>query len=186
MPAAAEQEMEAGRAQRPATVKVWDPFIRIFHWSLVALFALAWLTEEFQPLHQPVGYAILGLVLLRIVWGIVGPGHARFAAFVRSPATTLAYARDLLAGRAPHYRGHNPLAAMMILALLTMLIATGATGWMMTLGTFRSAEWLEEIHEGFAAATLALVGLHVLAVLFMSAVHGENLIRAMFTGRKQA
>ena len=185
MPAAAEREMETGRVERPATVKVWDLFIRIFHWSLVVLFALAWVTEDLQSLHQPLGYAILGLVALRIVWGFVGSTHARFSDFVRSPAATLAYARDLVAGRVPHLHGHNPLAAVMILALLTMLIATGASGWLMTLDATRSAEWLEELHEALASVTLALVGLHVLAVAIMSVVHGENLVRAMITGRKR-
>lgn len=185
MPVAAEREMETGRVERPATDKVWDPFVRIFHWSLVALFTLAWVTEDLQSLHQPLGYAILGLVALRIVWGFIGSPHARFADFVRSPAATLAYARDLVAGRAPHLRGHNPLAAVMILVLLAMLMATGVSGWLMTLEAFRSAEWLEELHEGLASVTLALVVLHVVAVAIMSVVHGENLVRAMITGRKK-
>lgn len=185
MPATAEREMGAGRAERPATVEVWDPFIRIFHWSLVVLFALAWVTEDLQWLHQPVGYAILGLVVLRVVWGFVGSRHARFADFVRSPSVTLAYARDLIAGRAPHFHSHNPLAAVMILSLLAMLIATAASGWMMTLDAYRSAEWLEDFHEGLASVTLALVGLHVLAVAIMTVVHGENLVLAMITGRKR-
>jgi cytochrome b len=185
MPAAAEREMEAGRSTRPATGKVWDPFIRTFHWSLVTLFGLAWATADLQSLHRPAGYAILALALLRVVWGFVGSRHARFTDFVRSPAVTLAYARDLLAGRAPRHHGHSPLAAVMILALLTMLVATGASGWLMTLDSYRSVEWLEELHEGLASVTLALVGLHVLAVAIMSVVHGESLVRAMITGRKR-
>lgn len=185
MPAAAESEMVAGRMERPATIKVWDPFVRIFHWSLVILFALAWVSEDLQSLHQPTGYAILALVVLRIIWGFVGSPHARFSDFVRSPQATFAYGRALLAGRAPHCRGHNPLAGVMVLALLTLLIAAGTSGWMMTLDAYRSADWLEELHEGLASATLALIGLHVLAVALMSKVHGENLVRAMVTGRKR-
>ena len=185
MRAVAIEETEAGRDERSATAKVWDLFVRIFHWSLVVLFAIAWVTEEIQSLHQPVGYAILGLVLLRVVWGFAGSTHARFADFVRSPAATLAYARGLLTGTAPRVLGHNPLAGVMILALLAMLLATGASGWLMTTGTFRSAEWLEELHEALASLTLALVGLHILAVVVMSAVHGENLVRSMITGRKR-
>jgi cytochrome b len=186
MSADAESDMEAGRVERPATVRVWDPFVRMFHWSLAVLFALSWVSEDLQSIHQPVGYAILGLVVLRIVWGFVGSSHAQFSDFVRSPKATFAYGRDLLAGRAPHCQGHNPLAAVMVLALLTMLVATGTSGWMMTLDGYRSAEWLEELHEGLASATLAMVGLHVLAVAIMSWVHGENLVRAMITGRKRA
>jgi cytochrome b len=181
---AANQETGATRFTRVATVKVWDRFIRIFHWSIVGLFALAWATEDLQALHQPAGYVILGLVALRVIWGFIGSPHARFSDFVRSPAATFAYARDLLAGRAPRLLGHNPLAAVMILVLIGMLIATGASGWMMTLDSYRSADWLEELHEGLAAVTLALVCVHVLAVVVMSALHGENLVRAMITGRK--
>jgi cytochrome b len=185
MSATPAHEMETGRDQRPDTVKVWDPFVRVFHWSLVILFALAWLSEDRQSLHQPIGYAILALVAARIAWGFVGSRHARFADFVWSPQATLAYLRGLLTGTAPRVLGHNPLAGVMILALLAMLLATGASGWLMTTGTFRSAEWLEELHEALASLTLALVGLHVLAVLVMSALHGENLVRAMVTGRKR-
>jgi cytochrome b len=185
MPEPAAYETDSGRDQRPDLVKVWDPFIRAFHWSLVALFALAWLTEDAQALHQPIGYAILALVALRIVWGFIGPRHARFSDFVRSPRATLSHLRGLLTGSAPRILGHNPVAGVMILALLSMLLATGASGWLMTTASFRDAEWLEEAHEALASLTLALVGLHVLAVLVMSAMHGENLVRAMITGRKR-
>lgn len=79
MPAQNVSNTETGRDTRPDTVRVWDPFVRIFHWSLVILFALAWMTEDLQSLHQPVGYAILGLLALRIVWGFAGSRHARFS-----------------------------------------------------------------------------------------------------------
>jgi cytochrome b len=188
MPETAARETDPGRDQRPEvvkdSVKVWDAFIRVFHWSLVILFGLAWLTEHRQSLHQPIGYAILALVALRIVWGFIGSRHARFADFIRSPRATLDYLRGFLRGTAPRALGHNPLAGVMILALLAMLLATGASGGLMTTGSYR-AEWLEELHETLASLTLALVGLHVLAVLIMSAVHGENLVRAMITGRKR-
>lgn len=181
-----KRERDADHLGPMSTVKVWDPFVRIFHWSLVVLFTFAWMTEDFQRLHQPIGYAILGLVVLRIVWGFIGSPHARFSDFVRSPKTTFAYGRDLLAGRASDCRGHNPLAAIMVLALLVMLIATGTSGWMMTLDGYRSSKWLEDLHEGLASATLVLVGFHILAVGIMSLVHGENLVRTMITGRKRA
>ena len=179
------EETETGRVERPATVKVWDPFVRVFHWSLVVLFALAWATEDLQAVHQPLGYAIFLLVALRIGWGFVGSPHARFADFIRSPWATVAYARGLLTGAAPRHLGHNPVAGVMVLALLTMLVATGASGWLITAEGFRDAEWLEELHEALASLTLALVVVHVLAVLAMSVLHGENLVKAMITGRKQ-
>jgi cytochrome b len=185
MPAQNVHNTETGRDTRPDTVRVWDPFVRIFHWSMVILFALAWMTEDFQSLHEPVGYAILGLLALRIVWGFAGSRHARFADFVHTPRATLAYVRDLLAGRAPRVLGHNPLAGMMVLALMAALIATGASGWLMTTDAYRSVRWLEEVHEALASLTLGLVAVHVAAVLVMSAWHGENLVRAMITGKKR-
>jgi len=185
MPAKAADATEAGREMRPETVRVWDPFVRAFHWSLVALFGLVWASEDLQALHQPVGYAILTLVALRIGWGFFGSTHARFGDFVRSPRTTLAYALELVKGRAPRLLGHTPLGAMMVLALLVSLIATGASGWLMTTDAFRAVHWLEELHEALAWLTLLLVAVHVLGVLAMSAFHGESLIRAMVTGRKR-
>jgi cytochrome b len=185
MPAHNASNTETGRVTRPETVGVWDLFVRIFHWSLVILFGLAWMTEDLQSVHQPVGYAILGLLALRIVWGFAGSRHARFADFVHTPRAILAYVRELLAGKAPRVLGHNPLAGMMVLALMAALIATGASGWLMATDAYRSARWLEEAHEALASLTLGLVAVHVIAVLVMSAWHGENLIRAMITGKKR-
>jgi cytochrome b len=185
MSAATAQQTEAGRKERPATVKVPHPFIRIFHWTLVLLFALAWISEDLQALHQPVGYAIMLLVAFRTVWGFFGPRQTRFSKLVRSPRASLAYARELLHGRVPRLSSHNPLGALMIVGLLFMLTATGVSGWLMTADAGWSTEWLEEVHEFFASVTLTLAGIHVLAVLIMSAVHGENLIRTMISGRKE-
>jgi cytochrome b len=185
MPAHNGATTEPGRDTRPETVRVWDPFVRIFHWSLVILFALAWMTEDLQSLHEPVGYAILGLLALRIIWGFTGSTHARFADFVHSPGAILAYVRDLLAGKAPRVLGHNPLAGMMVLVLMAALITTGASGWLMTTDAYRSARWLEEAHEALASLTLGLVAVHVAAVLVMSVWHGENLVRAMIAGRRR-
>lgn len=176
---------EAGRNMRPAEVTVWDPFVRIFHWSVGLLFAIVWASQDWQVIHQPAGYAILALVGLRLLWGVFGSRHARFSDFIRPPDATLTYARALLRGRPPRSLGHNPLGGLMLLTLLGMLLATGASGWLMTTEPMNGSEWIEELHEGLASITLALVGMHVLGVIVMSALHGENLVRAMITGRKQ-
>jgi cytochrome b len=113
----------------PNEVKVWDPLVRIFHWSLVAAFAIVWLTgDEESRLHELAGYAVIGLVLVRIVWGFIGTRYARFSDFVYRPSTVLGYAREMLAGKPRHYLGHNPLGSMMVLALLVSLLAAGITG----------------------------------------------------------
>lgn len=186
MSQAADQTTEAGRIARPAEVAVWDPLVRIFHWSLVGLFVVTFASEDLQRVHQPAGYAILALVGLRIVWGLIGSRHARFTDFVPSPRSALAYVRSLTALRPPRSLGHNPLGGLMVLALLGMLVATGISGWLMTWDGYRDAEWVEEMHEAAASGLLALVVLHVLGVISMSILHGENLVRSMITGRKAA
>lgn len=177
--------IEAGGVKPPATVKVWDPFVRIFHWSLVALFATAYLTgDEIERVHIAAGYAIAGLLALRILWGFAGPAHARFSSFVRSPRDVLAYLRDVAMFRAPRYLGHNPAGGLMIIALMAMLIGTCVTGVMMTTDAFWGAKRVEEVHQALANITLGLIALHLVGVVVASFQHRENLAKAMVTGRK--
>lgn len=170
-----------------ASVLVWDPLVRIFHWSLASCFLAAYaLGDDGGQLHRAFGYAVFGLVAFRLLWGVVGGRHARFAGFVPGPARLVRYLRDVLAGREARYLGHNPAGGAMIVLLLIAVTATGGSGWLMTTDAFWGSEWLEEIHEALAAGTLALVGLHVAGVVFSSLRHRENLVCAMITGRKRA
>lgn len=163
-------------------VKVWDPLLRVLHWSLAASFAVAYATgEEILSLHELAGYAIIAIVGVRALWGLIGPEHARFDDFVPGPASLLAYLRDLLAGRGRRYLGHNPAGGAMIVAMLAALLATSATGVL----TLSGGEAVEELHEAAANITLALVLLHVAGVIVASLLHGENLIGAMITGSKR-
>ena len=167
--------------------KVWDPFIRIFHWGLVAVFVAAWATgEDMKHLHILAGSCVVALVAFRIVWGFVGTKHARFANFVRGPGTVARYLRDTVMLRARRYLGHNPAGGAMIIALLIMLSVIGATGFMMTTDAFWGVAWTREVHEAAVSVTLGLIVLHVLGVVLASREHGENLIKAMITGRKRA
>jgi len=176
----------AGGVTPPAAIKVWDPLVRVFHWSLATLFLAAYLTgEDAGQVHIAAGYGIAGLIALRIVWGFVGPRHARFSNFVRSPREILAYLRDVATFRAPRYLGHNPAGGAMIVALLVMLSGTAVTGYMMTTDAFWGAKWVEEVHETVAILTAGLVLFHVLGVLLSSFLHGENLVKSMITGRKR-
>lgn len=112
-----------------AMVKIWDPLIRIFHWSLVAAFAIAYLSaEDASALHRWSGYAVAGLVAVRVLWGVIGPRHARFSDFVRAPSAVMQYARDFLRRRPARYLGHNPLGGVMVIALLVALLGTVASG----------------------------------------------------------
>ncbi|AWM86832.1 cytochrome b/b6 domain-containing protein [Microvirga sp. 17 mud 1-3] len=168
-------------------VRVWDPFIRTFHWSLVGLFGLAFVTgDETEWLHIRVGYAIAALVAARIVWGFVGTRHARFSDFVRRPGEIAAYAAQALRFTAPRHLGHNPAGGAMVLALLVMIAGIAATGFAMTTDAFWGSEWVEDLHEVLVYTTIGLIVPHVAGVVFSSLEHGENLVKAMFTGRKRA
>jgi cytochrome b len=179
--------IEAGGVRPPATVKVWDPFVRIFHWSLVALFAIAYATgDEIERVHIAAGYAVAALLTLRILWGFVGPAHARFSSFIRPPQDVLAYLRDVVLIRAPRYLGHNPAGGLMIIALMATLIGTCVTGIMMTTDAYWGAKWVEDVHQALANITIGLVALHVVGVLVASFEHRENLVKAMITGKKRS
>jgi cytochrome b len=182
-----DNAISAGGVTPPAGIRVWDPLVRVFHWSLAALFLLAYMTgDEVERLHIAAGYAIAGLIALRLAWGFVGPRHARFREFVRSPRAILAYLRDMVLLRAPRHIGHNPAGGAMIIALLVMLATTGATGYMMTTDAYWGARWVEDVHEACANLTVGLVIFHVLGVLISSVAHRENLVKSMVTGRKRA
>lgn len=176
----------ASHEAAPATVKVWDIPVRVFHWSFAACFAGAWLTaesERWRDVHVLLGYTMLGLVAFRLLWGVVGPRHARFTSFVRGPAAVRRYLLDILRGQPEHHVGHNPAGALAIVGLLGLIVLTAASGY----ATYEElgGEWLEELHEVAAHALLILVGVHLAGVLVGSLVHKENLVRAMFTGRKR-
>lgn len=194
-------------------IRVWDSFVRIFHWSLVAAVGVAWLTgDEWDDLHVMAGYVVAGLVAARLVWGFVGGKYARFSQFLRAPGTVLTYLRDVLARRERRYLGHNPAGAAMIVALLLVLVGTALSGWLLE-NPLRlaqmpdlpqiiapayadgnddgdrdergGAEIIEELHEVLANFLLILIALHVAGVVLASVRHRENLARAMITGDKR-
>jgi len=181
-------------------IKVWDPLVRIFHWSLVTAFFVAYLTgDELMSLHVWAGYTVGALVLFRVLWGFIGTRHARFSDFVRPPREAFAYLMHELAGRARRYIGHNPAGGVMVIALLVALAATVASG-LIVYGAGECAgplarelcnthEWVaeasEEIHEFLANLTLFLVVLHIAGVIWSSVLHHENLVAAMWHGRKR-
>jgi len=182
-----ETTMETGDLQSPATVRVWDPLVRIFHWSLVGLFTFAFLTgDEWQQPHEIAGYIIAGLIAVRVIWGLVGSRHARFSSFVYRPSTVAGFLGDTLRLKARRYLGHNPAGGLMVLALLLTIAVISISGWMMTTGAFWGVGWVEELHEGAAFTALGLIALHIGGVIVASLEHGENLVRAMLTGRKRA
>ena len=206
---------------RATSVAVWDPVVRLGHWVLVAAFAVAYLSAEEEggspePHHVWGGYVVGAIVVLRILWGLVGPKYARFSDFVCAPIATLRYLVDLFAGHARRYLGHSPAGGAMVIALLVCLAATVATGIIAygergrgplaangaAIAAVAHAEENEigageaagtegksivgELHGALANVTLALVVLHVLGVGLASYAHRENLVAAMLTGKKRA
>ncbi len=183
---ALEETTDADRVSRSADVKVWDIAVRLFHWSLVTAYVLAWLSaDEWDRFHNQVGYVVAGLIGFRIIWGLFGTKHARFSDFLYRPSTVLQYLRDSVVGRAKRYLGHNPAGGFMVIVLLLSLIGVTVSGIAMNSDMFWGSEWVEEIHEVLANVTLVLVGLHIVGVIFASYEHKENLVKAMFTGFKR-
>jgi len=168
-------------------IKVWDLLVRVLHWSLVICVVGAWLTRDGEdPRHVQLGYAVLAIVAVRIVWGFVGTRYARFAGFVRSPRETIEYLRQVIVHREPRHIGHNPLGSWMIVALLAMLAGVCITGWLYTTDRFWGVAWVGELHEGLTDVLVGLVLLHILGVAFTSIRQRENLVKAMLTGTKRA
>ncbi|MDD3528937.1 MAG: cytochrome b/b6 domain-containing protein [Gallionellaceae bacterium] len=166
-------------------VPVWDPFVRIFHWSLVAgVLANFFVIDDGEAVHQWLGYTVTALVLARIAWGFVGSQHARFADFFPTPARLRRHLADLRAGRRDFHAGHNPLGALMMLALIGLVLSLGVTGYMQGLDAYWGEEWLQELHEGIATFLIGLAGLHALAAIVMSRLQRVNLVKAMVTGIK--
>ena len=167
--------------------RVWDPIVRLFHWSLVLSFATAWLSRHsWEDVHHWAGYAAGSLVVIRVLWGVFGTSYARFSQFVRSPATVLGYLRDIATGREARYLGHNPAGGAMVLVLLAAMLGAAVSGWMMTTDTFYGVEWVEKIHDLLGNGLLLLVLAHLAGVALASLRHRENLVRAMISGRKRA
>ena len=168
-------------------VPVWDRFVRLFHWGLVLSFFVAYFsTDSIGWVHKGFGYATLALVAARVVWGFIGSGHARFASFVPGPGKLVRYLVAVARRREPRHLGHNPAGAVMILFLMLAVAVIGCTGWMMTLDAFWGNESVENLHVWTVDLALAAVLVHVLANLYGSLRHRENLIGSMVTGRKPA
>ena len=171
-------------------IKVWDWLVRVGHWALVAGITAAWLTRHTAgKWHEWLGYTVLCIAVLRVVWGVMARGssrYARFSQFVRSPADTLTYTGQILARNEPRHLGHNPLGGWMIVALLITIAGVCASGWLYTTDTYWGVKWVEELHEGLTNFLFTLVAVHISGVTYSSWRHRENLVAAMIHGRKRA
>jgi len=171
----------------PANRIIWDPVVRLFHWTLALAFLLNYFVlEEGEEVHEWVGYYCLAILVVRVVWGFVGPRNARFSDFFPTPSRVRHHLTLLRHGRIEEHDGHNPLGGLMILALMTCVALTGITGWMLELDAFWGEDWAEELHEVTANLTMLLVLVHVSAVLLFSWLGPVNLVRTMITGRRKS
>ena len=180
-------------------VRVWDLPVRLFHWVIVALIVLSFVTGHVggnaMRIHELSGFSILTLVLFRVLWGFFGSTHARFGDFVRGLAAARSYAAVLWAGRSAAYTGHNPIGGWMVLALLLCLLTQACTGLfanddIMIEGPLarhvskETSDWLTGIHHVNFAVLTVLIAVHVAAALFYLLVKRDNLVLPMITGRK--
>ena len=178
-------EFAGGRASA-LDMRVWDPLVRLIHWSLAFTILInGAITDDESKLHEWVGYMALGLVATRLLWGLVGPRHARFSAFPPSIKGAFRHVRAILRGKCDAHLSHNPLGALMAYNLWATVIVLGVNGYMMTTFTFFGVDWVEEAHEAAFNWLILSVALHVAGVLFESARTGVTLVRAMINGRKR-
>jgi len=178
-------------------VKVWDLPLRLFHWSLLLLFVVAYFTGsrvQFYALHQAAGIALFGLLIFRLIWGFSGSRSSQFASFLAGPRAVLAHARELLKGRAEPLPGHNPLGGWSVAVMLALLLIEAVSGLFSS--TFDYAgplaglvpdEWADRmaaIHAINLDLLLGMIGLHLLGVAVTSILGRENLVASMIHGRK--
>lgn len=167
-------------------VRVWDPLVRLIHWSVAAAVLLnATVIEDDGAAHETIGYVAVGLVALRLVWGLVGPQYARFSAFPPNPVSALRHILGLLRGQHRIHLSHNPAGALMVYNLWATVLGMGLTGWMMGTPRYFGMDWVEDLHEGLFTWLMISVAGHLGGVVIDSLVSGVNLVRAMIDGKKR-
>ena len=185
--------------QATVPVRVWDIPVRLFHWLLVLLVIVMFVTGKlggnWLEWHERAGYSILGLVMFRIVWGFVGSHHARFVNFLRGPKTVLAYVKNAVRKDSPGHTGHNPLGAVSTVTMLGVLLLQAVMGLfanddLMLEGPFAHlvskgvSDQLTTLHKLNSTLILILIGGHLAAIAFAFFYKKENLVKAMITGDK--
>lgn len=202
------------------SIVVWDLLVRVFHWALVIFFVVAYFTgDDDNTWHIYSGYTVLGLVVFRIIWGVIGTRYARFSNFIYSPRKVINYGKSLIQGKPEHYLGHNPAGGYLIIALLLSLLVVTLSGLKLYAleegrGLFagnavrnsaevslvqktlvsrndndndeEGEEFWEELHEAASNFTVLLIFIHIAGVLMSSRLEKQNLVKAMFTGRKKS
>ena len=182
-------------------VRVWDRFVRFFHWTLAASFAASYWSAKAgkSELHAVLGYFVAGLLVARVFWGFYGSNFARFSDFVHSPAIVWSYLRAIAAGHPRRFLGHNPAGGYMAIALLSALGIVCVTGLSvfavidfdgpltgLLIVSDRTAYVLEDVHALAVNVVLVMIAIHLIGVIAASFQHRENIVRAMITGFKES
>jgi len=176
-------------------VLVWDLPIRLFHWSIVVLIGLSWWSarDNMDRIHFWSGYALLFLLLFRILWGFFGSSTARFGDFVRGPSAVAGYLKHGQHGEA----GHTPLGALSVIAMLLALLVQLTTGLVQidaddfvegplsSLVSYETSLLVHEVHKASFDFLLGLIALHLLVITYYTFVRGQSLVRPLFTGRAE-
>lgn len=169
-----------------STILVWDVPVRVFHWALVISFFGAWFTAEGDGLlmmHYAFGYSACALVIFRIVWGLIGTKYSRFTQFIKGPEKIKTHLKEMFTLKKSDGPGHNPLGALVMIAMMLLILLIGLTGYWSVKGYL--GDFMGEVHETVASLVLGLVIIHIAAAIIMSLLHKENLIRSMVNGQKQ-
>lgn len=167
------------------TLRLWDPLVRLCHWSLAGVFIANYFFTE-DAWHRWLGYYAVAWLALRLVWGFVGAPAARWADFWPTPARLGAHLRALCSGRPYHRLGHSPIGGLVMISMLLLMLGLGVTGFLLEeIDYFWGEDLPLEIHVFFSNALLGLVGLHVTAALVESFRLKENLPLSMVTGKRR-
>jgi cytochrome b len=182
--------------------RVWDPLVRLTHWTIALAVVLnGFVIDEESLTHIWIGYVALGMLALRLLWGVIGSEKARFSSFPPSLSGALQHVAHLRRGEHPDHPSHNPLGALMVYAMWATLLFVCATGIMMESEPFpghqneysisdddddedERLEVVEDLHEAGANLLLLLAVLHVGGVVLESRLSGRNLVREMISGRR--
>ena len=169
----------------PAAFNVWDPLVRVAHWSVAILVAIEMLNEAgANPWHRYLGYAAGAIVALRLAWGLFGSPYARLSAMARTAKYVVSYVRSPRKSGARGYIGHNPLGAWMAFALWGLVLVVVFTGWLLQLDAFWGDESMQSVHAVASYVLTACAIVHVCGVIVTSLVQRTNLVKAMMTGQK--
>ena len=167
-------------------IMVWDPLVRLIHWSLaIAIILNGVIVDEESSLHEWIGYFAVGLIGVRLIWGLIGSSHARFSAFPPNPVEAIRHLVALSRGDKTVHLSHNPIGALMVYNIWLTVLLLGITGYMMGTISFFGVDWVEEAHEMAFNWLVCSIILHIGGVLFDTWRTGVPIVSAMINGRKR-